>query len=92
VLLARRFRAELQQQISWINEDRPRAADAAEKRVRVAIARLSRFPEIGRLGRVLGTRELVVPRTRFVIVYRLSAGLVEILALMQSSQNWPTTF
>jgi len=92
VILAPRFIAELKHQINWIAERNVRAAEAAEGRVRVALRRLGRFPELGRPGRVEGTRELTVPRTRFIIVYRLSNDEVHVAALLHSSQNWPSSF
>lgn len=90
VLIAPRFVAEFQHQIDWIAERNLRASEVAEARVRVALRRLARFPELGRIGRIDGTRELSVPRTRFVIVYRLRDGAVEIAALLHAAQSWPT--
>jgi toxin ParE1/3/4 len=92
VILAPRFIAEMKHQSGWIAERNARAAEAAEARVRVALRRLSRLPELGRPGRVEGTRELSVPRTRFIIVYRRSSDSVEVAALLHSSQNWPSRF
>jgi plasmid stabilization system protein ParE len=39
-----------------------------------AVAGLGAFPEIGRMGRVLGTRELVIPRTPYVAIYRIATS------------------
>jgi toxin ParE1/3/4 len=65
------------------------AAQAAESRVRVALRRLGRFPKLGRQGRVEETRELSVPRTRFIIAYRIRRGFVEVAALVHEAQQWP---
>jgi len=92
VLLSPRFRAELKHQIAWLAERNPRAAETAANRVRVALRRLQSFPELGRLGRVEGTRELSVPRTRFIIAYRVRDDVVEIAALLHAAQSWPTNF
>jgi toxin ParE1/3/4 len=89
VRLSPRFLAEFKHQIAWIGERNFRAAQGAEARVRVALRRLGRFPELGRQGRVDGTRELSVPRTRFIIAYRVRSGVVEIAALVHDAQQWP---
>lgn len=91
VILSPRFQGELKHQIEWIAERNLKAALAAEARVRVALRRLARFPELGRVGRVEGTRELTVPKTRFIIAYRVvkHAGRVEVAAIRHSSQLWP---
>jgi len=34
---------------------------------------LAKNPNVGRLGRVSGTRELVVSRTPYIVVYRVGA-------------------
>ena len=52
---------------------------------------LSNNPEIGRPGRVAGTRELVLPGTSYVVAYRLREA-VEILAVMHGAREWPDKF
>jgi plasmid stabilization system protein ParE len=49
---------------------------------------LTRLPEIGRPGRVPGTRELLAHRHYFLI-YRMSADTVQILRLLHTSKQWP---
>lgn len=53
---------------------------------------LSENPLIGRRGRVQGTRELVIARTSYIVVYRVSDPQVEILAVMHGAQEWPEGF
>jgi toxin ParE1/3/4 len=49
-------------------------------------------PEIGRTGRVAGTRELVVPKTPFIVPYRMSEESFEILRIYHVAQRWPEVF
>ncbi|MBX5219428.1 MULTISPECIES: type II toxin-antitoxin system RelE/ParE family toxin [unclassified Rhizobium] len=48
-------------------------------------------PEIGRPGRIDGTRELVISRTSFIVIYRVRQKIrrVEILRLLHGAQQWP---
>ena len=48
-------------------------------------------PEIGRPGRIEGTRELVISRTSFIVIYRVRKEVkqVEILRLVHGAQKWP---
>ncbi len=48
--------------------------------------RLADYPKLGRPGRVKGTRELVVNRTPFIIVYRIKSEIVQILRVLQGAQ------
>ena len=52
---------------------------------------LADHPEAGRRGRLGGTRELVIPRTAFLPIYRIDreAQTVEILRLLHGAQQWP---
>ena len=48
-------------------------------------------PGIGRPGRVEGTREAVI-HPNYIMVYRVKAGAVEILAVRQVARRWPGSF
>lgn len=50
---------------------------------------LQRFPESGRLGRVEGTRELVVDRTPYIAAYRIAGDTVRILRVLHGAREWP---
>src|SRR5260370_20283727 len=80
---------DLESQIDYIAVDDPEAAARAGDRIRRAVERLADFPEMGRAGRVPSTRELVVARTHWIVVHRVSSRSVEILRVIHSSQRWP---
>jgi toxin ParE1/3/4 len=77
---------------SYIAEDNPAAADRMVARLLDAVARLAAFPNIGRPGRVGGTRELVIPQTPFLVAYRVQESAIQILAVIHGMQQWPTAF
>ncbi len=64
------------------------AALVAERLLR-AVELLATHPEIGRPGRVPGTRELVVPDTGYVIPYRIRRERLELIAVFHGRQRWP---
>ena len=49
-------------------------------------------PEMGRPGRVPGTRELVIPRTPFIVHYRLQDNTIQILRVLHGARRWPEQF
>jgi toxin ParE1/3/4 len=57
-----------------------------------AVERLEQFPNMGRAGRVAGSRGLVVTGTPFVVAYRLKAESVQILAVLHAARKWPRRF
>ncbi|ATC24003.1 type II toxin-antitoxin system RelE/ParE family toxin [Caulobacter vibrioides] len=76
---------------AWIAQDRPAAALKQVRRIWEFAAKLSDFPNLGRPGRRPGTRELVVPGGPFIVAYRVSDDLVEILRVLHASRRWPTS-
>lgn len=50
---------------------------------------LSANPDMGRPGRVPGTRELIIPRTPFIVPYRVQADTIQILRVFHGAQRWP---
>lgn len=84
-----RASAERDAQILYIAERRPNAAVRADDAIQNAVDRIARFPESARPGRTPGTRELVVPRTSFVIIYRIASDAVVILRLLHQRQRRP---
>jgi len=67
---------------------------AAAQRVALHIIRsvetfLPNSPEMGRPGRIPGTRELVITRTPYIVPYRLVGNTVQVLRVFHSARRWP---
>jgi toxin ParE1/3/4 len=72
-----------------IAQDHPQAANRIAVALLDAVERLTELPHLGRPGRIPGTRELVVPGTRYVIPDRVREQRVEVLAVFHGRQKWP---
>ncbi len=79
----------LDEEATYIAQDDPGAARLVVQRVMAAVAMLADQPGLGRPGRVPGTRELIVAKTRYVVPYRVRGGTVEVLRVFHSSQRLP---
>lgn len=73
----------------YIEVDNPLAAIAIDERIEEAIDHLRRFPESGRVGRVEGTRELVITGTAYIAAYVVLPGKVRILRVLHGAMPWP---
>ena len=73
----------------YVEADNPRAAAAVDKRIGDRVSMLQRFPRSGRPGRVTGTRELIIIRTPYIVVYRIIDDTVRVLRVLHSSRQWP---
>jgi toxin ParE1/3/4 len=69
----------------------PRCRRFVAERILASVSLLAEHPNLGRPGRVAGTRELVVPGTPYVIPYRVKANRLEVIAVFHGRQNWPET-
>ena len=74
----------------YIASDNPAAAERMVEKIIDAIDALTRNPEMGRKGRVAGTRELVI--SPFVIVYRPHTDAIELAAIIHGARKWPGSF
>ena len=79
----------LDSEASYIAADDPQAARLVVRRVLEAVATLAEQPALGRPGRVAGTREFVVRRTRYIVPYRVRQETVEILRVFHASRRLP---
>ena len=62
------------------------------ERIESGAEHLKQHPDMGRISRMPETRELVIPKTSFILVYRMKGDFVEILALIHSARKWPEDF
>ena len=73
----------------FIAEEDETAAGRTGRRIRAAAKLLETTPQLGHPGRIPETRELIVPRTRYILAYRVRRGQVEVLRVLHSSRRWP---
>jgi addiction module RelE/StbE family toxin len=76
-------------EMSYIAADDSAAARLVARRIADAIALLAIRPAMGRPGRISGTRELLVPKTRYLIPYRVRHNVIEILRVFHASRRRP---
>jgi addiction module RelE/StbE family toxin len=79
----------LDEEAAYIAADDPKAARLVVERVLNAVENLATEPAIGRPGRVPGTRELVVLKTRYIVPYRVRGEAVEVLRVFHTSRRPP---
>ena len=70
---------------------------AAAQRVALHVIRnvetlLPDHPEMGRPGRVPGTRELVIPNTPYIVPYRVVGNAIQVLRIFHGARRWPEAF
>jgi len=82
-------RADLRHTLDFVAYDSLDAAEAVLSRILAAVEHLQEFPLLGRSGRTLGTRELVIAGLPFVVPYAIRGGEVLILRVYHTSQDWP---
>ena len=80
---------DLDDEAAYIAADDRVAASLVVQRVIAAVDMLAEQPGLGRPGRVPGTRELVVMKTRYIVPYRVSADSVEVLRVFHTSRRLP---
>ncbi|WP_082529951.1 type II toxin-antitoxin system RelE/ParE family toxin [Rhizobium sp. Root1203] len=76
---------------TYIEADNPSAAVLIDERIVAATRHLIDFPASGRIGRIAGTRELVIKGTPYIAVYSVTETTVRILRVLHGAQEWPTS-
>ena len=81
----------LDDEAEYIAKDDPQAAQLVVQRIQQTIGSLRDNPSLGHPGRLPGTYELVIPRTRYIVPYRVRPRLqdIEILRVFQPSRKQP---
>ena len=81
----------LDKEAEYISKDDPEAARLVVKRIRQTVLLLADNPALGHPGRLPGTHELVIPKTRYIVPYRVRPRLqrIEILRVFHTSRKQP---
>jgi len=89
VNLTKNAKKTLSAQLSYIHEQNPDGARRMAMAIALNLQQLAAFPKSGKMGRVAGTRELIISGTPFVAIYRIKGRRVDILRILHSRQKWP---
>lgn len=85
--------ADLTELRAYIAEDDKAAAQrTALHIIRNVEELLSDHPHMGRAGRVPGTRELAIPRTPYIVPYRVRNNRIQVLRVYHGARKWPERF
>jgi plasmid stabilization system protein ParE len=76
----------------YLQSESATGAISTRRRIRETVQRVGQMPYSGHTGRIDGTREAVVPRTPYIVTYRISAQAVEILGIWHSARQRPESF
>jgi len=80
---------DLERIFARIYKENPQAAREVITTLYEGCAALKSFPNRGRLGRMKGRRELVLPPLPYIVVYQVKTHAVEISRIYHSAQDWP---
>jgi len=83
---------DLEQLAAYIAQDSEQNALLVEGRIHHSATLLSLLPAAGRPGRVDGTRELIVLRTPYLLVYCFRSNEIRILRVYHGARRWPARF
>jgi len=91
VLWLRNALQSLDREAEYIAVENPTAAREVVQSVLSSVDNLAENPSLGRPGRVVGTRELIIPKLRYIIPYRVNVrkNRVEILRVFHTSRKTP---
>jgi toxin ParE1/3/4 len=89
----RRAERDLGEIAAYIGQDSPAAAARVIlELIDQAETLLAQRPAVGRPGRVLGTRELIIGGLPYIVPYRVRERDLEILRVLHTSRRWPGEF
>lgn len=81
----------LDQEAEYIAKEDPQAARLVVQRIYHTVSLLADNPSLGHPGRLPGTHELIIPKTRYIVPYRVRPRLqrIEILRVFHVSRKFP---
>ena len=82
----------LDEEISYISREDEELAFKIYQYIRDRVNYLRTSPNMGRPGRVFGTREIVLDHYPYIIPYRVKDDAVEILRVFHTSRKQPKTW
>ena len=78
--------------VDYIAQDNLRAAISVGDEIERQVELLAEHSKLGRVGRVKGTRELVIQGTPYIAAYKISGDCIYILRILHGAMNWNKQF
>lgn len=72
---------------SWLSSIESADPSTVRQRIGATARTLERLGDIGRPGRVAGTRELPVRKAPYVIIYQVKLDTIEVVGVFHMAQN-----
>lgn len=85
--------ADLAEIRAYITANYPNLVQPVGTKLRNSLNGLAQFPNLGKPGRVFGTRELIIPKvgkSTYVAIYRVIGDEVQILRVLAGARNIDT--
>ena len=89
VIVSPAARDDIHAAYTYYAERNPDAAGRVVRSISDAINGLAQFPLIGRAGVVPGTRERILTRYPYKIIYEINGNTVEVDRVLHTAQRWP---
>ncbi len=78
---------DLDSEVEYIAKDNPQAAQKVTTLIRSSVNLLETMPNMGRLGKKEGTRELIIPNLPYFVRYKVKEETNQILNVFHTSRK-----
>ena len=82
---------DLEIEANYLNKINPSVESNFLEHVESSVALIKKYPELGRIGRVIQTRELILKKFQYILIYLVKASCIDIIRLLHTSRKWPNS-
>lgn len=82
---------DLEIEANYLSKISPSIEDSFLEHVESGIDLIKEYPELGRIGRVNQTRELILKKFQYILVYLVESSYIDIIRLLHTSRKWPNS-
>ena len=87
ILWTKRALANLESELDYYGQINPILAKELTLIIQKSINSISHTPAIGRAGKKIGTRELIVDKYPYILAYRVRNEVLEVLAIIHQKRK-----
>lgn len=74
---------------TYIRKDNLSAAIRVVSEIKEQVIALAQFPNMGRSGRIDGTREMVLGGLPYIVIYQVGDNTAYVVRVLHGAQQWP---